>query len=52
MDEIVERAFLNDVRFQKCRDNAFQNFMNSQELTPQYISAYCDNQMRVGFKGL
>jgi cullin 3 len=23
MDEIVERAFLNDVRFQKCRDNAF-----------------------------
>jgi hypothetical protein len=52
MDEIVERAFLNDVRFQKCRDNAFQNFMNSQELTPQYISAYCDSQMRVGLKGL
>jgi cullin 3 len=26
--------------------------MNSQELTPQYISAYCDSQMRVGFKGL
>ena len=29
MDEIVERSFLNDVHFQKCRDNAFQNFMNS-----------------------
>jgi len=52
MDEIVERSFLNDVHFQKCRDNAFQNFMNSQELTPQYISAYCDSQMRAGFKGL
>ena len=23
MDEIVERSFLNDVHFQKCRDNAF-----------------------------
>ena len=23
MDEIVERSFLNDGHFQKCRDNAF-----------------------------
>lgn len=52
MDVVVEKSFLNDVRFQKCRDNSFQIFMNRQELTPQYISAYCDSQMRAGFKGL
>lgn len=28
MDLMVEQSFLNDIKFQKNRDNSFQNFMN------------------------
>ena len=28
MDEMVEKSFQNDIRFQKNRDVSFQNFMN------------------------
>ena len=28
--------------FQKARDNSFQEFMNQQQFTPQYIAQYTD----------
>lgn len=52
IDTLVDSSFKMDIAFQKCRDNAFQTFMNDQEQTPNMISAFCDNQMRHGFKGL
>lgn len=52
MDEMVEKSFLNDIRFQKNRDVAFQNFMNKCSLTANYIAAYCDNEFRRGLKGV
>ena len=34
MDNIISIAFNNDMRFQKARDVAFQNFMNEFDRTP------------------
>lgn len=34
IDTIIAQAFNNDMRFQKARDIAFQNFMNDFERTP------------------
>lgn len=52
MDEMVEKSFLNDIRFQKSRDVAFQNFMNNCQFSPHYIASYCDNELRKGLKGV
>ena len=52
MDNIIERAFNNDMRFQKARDIAFQNFMNEFDRTPQFIAFYMDNELKRGFKQL
>ena len=52
IDQIISQAFNNDMRFQKARDIAFQNFMNDFERTPQYIAIYMDNELKRGFKHL
>lgn len=52
MDNMVEKSFQNDIRFQKNRDNSFQNFMNQCQYTPHYIASYCDNELRKGLKGV
>jgi cullin 3 len=52
MDKMVESSFSNDIRFQKNRDNSFQNFMNQCQFTPHYIASYCDNELKKGLKGL
>jgi cullin 3 len=52
MDVMVERAFLNDIKFQKARDVSFQNFMNKQDKCPTYIAAYCNNEFVKGLKGV
>lgn len=51
MDEMVQFSFANDIKFQKSRDNSFQNFMNGYQNTPQYIANYTDDQLRKGLKG-
>lgn len=52
MDDLIEQAFNNDMKFQKNRDQSFQNFMNDCERTPHYIAFYCDNEFKKGFKQL
>ncbi len=52
IDNMVEKSFLNDIRFQKNRDVSFQNFMNKCSLTPYYMASYCDNELKKGLKGL
>ena len=52
MDVLVERSFLNDIKFQKARDVSFQNFMNKQDKCPTYIAAYCNNEFVKGLKGV
>lgn len=48
MDEMVSLSFANDLKFEKCRDLSFQNFMNRCGSTAHYIAAYCDNEFRKG----
>ena len=47
---LLQNAFNNDMRFQKARDLAFQNFMNEFERTPLFMAFYIDNEFRKGFK--
>ena len=46
----LQNAFNNDMRFQKARDLAFQNFMYELERTPLFMAFYIDNEFRKGFK--
>lgn len=48
MDDLIEKSFLNDMRFQKARDFAFQEFMNNCDKTPHYIAIYTDGQFKKG----
>ena len=52
IDDLVEKSFQNDIKFQKNRDVSFQNFMNKQDMTPHYMAAYSDNELRKGLKGI
>jgi len=52
IDDMISNAFQNDMRFQKARDVAFQNFMNEFDKTPQYIAFYMNNEFVKGFKQL
>ena len=51
IDIMVSKSFQEDIRFQKCRDESFQNFMNRCDKTPGYIASYCDNEMKNELKG-
>lgn len=50
MDQLIEKAFSNDMKFQKARDNSFQNFMNECDKSPHFIAFYTDNEFRRGLK--
>ena len=52
IDEMVSEAFENNIKTQKCRDVAFQTFMNKCQYTPHFMAGYCDHQFKVGLKGL
>eukprot|EP00358_Blepharisma_japonicum_P000469 CAMPEP_0202949020 /NCGR_PEP_ID=MMETSP1395-20130829/14862_1 /ASSEMBLY_ACC=CAM_ASM_000871 /TAXON_ID=5961 /ORGANISM="Blepharisma japonicum, Strain Stock R1072" /LENGTH=743 /DNA_ID=CAMNT_0049651657 /DNA_START=12 /DNA_END=2243 /DNA_ORIENTATION=+ len=52
IDTLVEYSFDNHSLFQRCRDMAFQNFMNKCAFSAPYIASYCDNEMRRGLKGV
>lgn len=38
IDTLVQHSFSNQMMFQKARDNSFQEFMNQQQFTPNYIA--------------
>jgi sulfatase maturation enzyme AslB (radical SAM superfamily) len=50
VDRIIERAFENDMKFQKARDAAFQNFMLLCQKTPHLMAYYCDHEFQRGFR--
>ena len=50
MDNLIEKAFANNMKFQKSRDNSFQNFMNECDKSPHFIAFYTDNEFRRGLK--
>ena len=52
VDTMVRESFMNQILFQKCRDQSFMNFMNDQKLTPTFMALFCDEDMRKGLKGL
>lgn len=52
IDKMVEHSFENHSNFQRCRDMSFQNFMNKCPYSAQYISSYCDHEMKKGLKGV
>lgn len=39
------------MQFQQNRDGAFQNFMNEQSMTPDFLANYTDYEMTTGLKG-
>lgn len=52
IDKMVEMSFENHSSFQRCRDMAFQNFMNKSPYSAQFIASYCDHEMKKGLKGV
>ena len=50
MDDLIKSSFQNDMKFQKARDIAFQNFMNECDKSPHYIAYYVDNEFKRGMK--
>ena len=42
VDSLIADSFNNDMKFQKARDQDFQDFMNRFPRTPQYIALYMD----------
>ena len=52
IDSMVEYSFENHQKFQRQRDQSFQNFMNKNKLSAPYIASYCDMEMRKGLKGI
>ena len=52
IDIMVQESFMNQILFQKTRDQAFMNFMNEQPFTPSYMAQFCDEEQRKGLKGL
>ena len=50
MDNLIQEAFSNDIKFQKSRDQSFQNFMNKFDNTAYNIALYSDFQMKTGLK--
>ena len=52
IDSMVEYSFDNHPKFQRQRDQSFQNFMNKNKLSAPYIASYCDMEMRKGLKGI
>lgn len=43
MDNLIQDAFSNDIKFQKSRDQSFQNFMNKFDNTAYNIALYSDH---------
>jgi len=51
-DIIVEKYFESCIYFQRCRDTAFQSFLNKNPYSAQFIASYADYEMKKGLKGL
>ena len=52
VDTLISYAFNNNIKFEKGRDNSFQNFMNASPSTPSYIANYSDRELKQGIQGL
>lgn len=50
IDNMIDVCFINDMKFQKARDQSFQTFMNNQSKTPHYMAIYIDNEFKKGFR--
>lgn len=52
IDSMVEYSFDNHQKFQRQRDQSFQNFMNKNKFSAPFIASFCDMEMRKGLKGI
>lgn len=50
-DEIVSVSFSNDKVFQNALNSSFENFINLNNRSPEFISLYVDDKLRKGVKG-
>jgi len=48
---VIENAFESDKQFTNALNQAFENFMNLNAHSPEYISLFVDDQLRKGMKG-
>lgn len=51
MDDLLAYSFQNHMKFQKARDNSFQEFMNECMFSATYIAQFADKELREGLKG-
>lgn len=52
IDQLLETCFESHSKFQRCRDLAFQSFLNLNKSSAVHVSAYIDELMRKEFRGL
>ena len=52
IDGLIADSFSNNLRFEKGRDNAFQNFMNANQQTPAFLANFTDNELKSGIQGM
>eukprot|EP01103_Thecamoeba_quadrilineata_P019179 TRINITY_DN765_c0_g1_i1.p1 TRINITY_DN765_c0_g1~~TRINITY_DN765_c0_g1_i1.p1 ORF type:complete len:756 (+),score=129.29 TRINITY_DN765_c0_g1_i1:106-2268(+) len=50
-NRILSQAFLNDKTFKHSFDKSFEQFINLNPKSPEYISLFIDEKLRVGLKG-
>ena len=52
IDHLLESCFESHSLFQRCRDSAFQKFLNLNKNSALHISTYIDELMRIEFRGM
>ncbi|EEC78114.1 hypothetical protein OsI_17639 [Oryza sativa Indica Group] len=50
-DEIISISFSNDKAFQNALNSSFENFINLNNRSPEFISLFVDDKLRKGVKG-
>ena len=50
-EAVISNAFLGDKQFYNSLNQAFENFVNLNTHSPEFISLFVDEQLRKGMKG-
>eukprot|EP01087_Luapelamoeba_hula_P024188 TRINITY_DN9114_c0_g2_i1.p1 TRINITY_DN9114_c0_g2~~TRINITY_DN9114_c0_g2_i1.p1 ORF type:complete len:736 (+),score=148.71 TRINITY_DN9114_c0_g2_i1:156-2363(+) len=51
-DRLLTTAFLNDKTFQQAMNMAFEQFVNTNNKSPEFISLFIDEKLKKGLKGM
>lgn len=51
IDQLIIYSFKSNIKFEKGRDQSFQNFLNESIHAPNYIATFTDNELTTGIIG-